>query len=697
MHVEGLQNLALLVSGERSVDGVLQRIVSGLVEQPGVALVRIWLTQPGDLCHSCRMHSSCPDQTTCLHLSASAGTSLAGESWSRTDGDFRRIPLGRLKVGSIASDRTGLLIVDPLSEQWGRPEWVQRERISGFAGQPLTFRDETLGVLAVFRREGFSEQEFRWLRMFADQAASAIASARSFSELKRQQQQLELLDGLLNTLTGVLDVGHVFEQVSGIARRVLAHDMLSLSLISEDRESVILHAVTGDASALPTTVPLPDHLKPLLTEPWEHLIHPDLQADPLERNRPAAQAGFRGHLTVPIRLHDEVAGALNFFSLTPDCYSKSDVLVARRIADHVALALSHQRLAEEAQRAAEARERAGVLERRVTVLTAEVDALGGHRRVVGESRSWKQALKQATQVAGTDTTVLLLGESGTGKEVLARFIHRASARNNGPFVAINCAALPEQLLESELFGHERGAFTGAVTPKPGQLELAASGVLFLDEVSEMSPAAQAKFLRVLQEREFQRLGGTRVLKSNVRVIAATNRDLSSAIGRGTFREDLYYRLNVFEIALPPLRHRAEDILPLSEAFLQDIGRAFGRPPAGISRDARQRLLDYHWPGNVRQLRNALERAAILCEGGLITSEHLSLPARIAPATLAPSSPGAPAREAPGTPVATDLNSMERSAIEKALLDAKHNKSKAARVLGLTRTQLYVRLRKHGLD
>ena len=202
-----------------------------------------------------------------------------------------------------------------------------------------------------------------------------------------------------------------------------------------------------------------------------------------------------------------------------------------------------------------------------------------HLRVVGESVEWREVLRKATQVAATDTTVLITGESGTGKEVVARFIHAASARKSGPFVALNCAALPEQLLESELFGYERGAFTSAQQAKPGQVELASGGVLFLDEVSEMSLSAQAKFLRVLQEREFQRLGGTRLLKANIRVIAATNRDLRKAVERGDFREDLFYRLGVFDIQIPPLRDRRVDIVPLSETFLQEIGRSFGRPPA----------------------------------------------------------------------------------------------------------------------
>jgi Nif-specific regulatory protein len=246
---------------------------------------------------------------------------------------------------------------------------------------------------------------------------------------------------------------------------------------------------------------------------------------------------------------------------------------------------------------------------------------------------------------------------------------------------LNCAALPEQLLESELFGYERGAFTGAQQSKPGQLEIASGGVLFLDEVTEMSLAAQAKFLRVLQEREFQRLGATRILKANIRVIAATNRDLRKAVERGDFREDLYYRLNVFDIAIAPLRERTADVLPLGDALLHDIARSFGRPPAGLTRDAREALLRYHWPGNVRELRNALERAAILCEGGLIRPEHLAL-------------------EATGKPqgaVATDLGTIERETIAQVLRECRWNRTHAAKRLGLTRTQLYLRLQKYGLE
>jgi len=286
-------------------------------------------------------------------------------------------------------------------------------------------------------------------------------------------------------------------------------------------------------------------------------------------------------------------------------------------------------------------------------------------------------------VAPTEATVLLQGESGTGKEVMARLIHTTSPRGNRPFVAINCAALPEHLLESELFGYERGAFTGAQQTKPGQVEIAAGGVLFLDEVSEMSLAAQAKFLRFLQEREFQRLGGTRVVKTNVRIIAATNRDLQQAMERGAFRPDLYYRLQVFTIQLPPLRERQADILPLADAFLQDIGRAMKRPRVPLTPEATEALLSHTWPGNVRELRNALERAAIVCEDGAITAAQLSL--------------AAPRRSPQFDQADVNLDALQRRTIARVLDQVRGNKSQAAKRLGLTRSQLYERLRKYHLE
>jgi len=486
---------------------------------------------------------------------------------------------------------------------------------------------------------------------------------------------------LLRAIANVLDIRTVFPQVSAIANKVLAHDLMTMMFHDRGGQILIEAASTDEFRGLTRFIKADD------SRPDEGFIIVDdfttatlPIVEPRDLRERIVAAGFRSLLVVLTRARQQAMG-VGFWSKHPSAFGARHVPIARRIADHVALAVSHEQLADAARQVAEAHAHAERLESRVQSLVEELESKSDRMRIVGESPEWKDVLKKATQVSETETTVLLTGESGTGKEVVARFIHRASPRRGGPFVALNCAALPEQLLESELFGYERGAFTGAQQSKPGQIELASGGVLFLDEVSEMSLTAQAKFLRVLQEREFQRLGGTRPLKANVRVIAATNRDLRKAVARGDFREDLYYRLQVFDIRITPLRERTVDILHLSDAFLEEIGKSFGRPPAGLTRDAREALLHHDWPGNVRELRNALERAAILCEGGLISAQHLSLLASTRPAQSAK----------------TDLNVVEREMIEQVMRDCRWNKSKAAKRLGLSRKQLYVRLEKYDLD
>ena len=414
-----------------------------------------------------------------------------------------------------------------------------------------------------------------------------------------------------------------------------------------------------------------------------------------ECRRALLATGMRSWLRVPVRLWGEVRGGLAFLDREPGGYRLEDVEVARRLADRISVVMSHHRLAEEERVAGEERERAERLE--ATVQTLELQLESSTRiRMAGSSKAWKEVLKQVGRVASSETTVLVTGESGTGKEVVSRLVHQGSPRAGRPFVAINCAALPDQLLESELFGHEKGAFTGAVATKVGRIEQAAGGTLFLDEIGEMSPLVQAKLLRVLQEREFQRLGGTRTLRADVRLVAATNRDLATAIAAGEFREDLYYRLAVFEIRTPALRERTEDILPLAELFLDELAPTMPRPAAGISRDARDWLLAYPWPGNVRELRNAIERAILLSDGGLITRDHL--PAVVGRPEQARPTNGNGAHAPLGALPAggVDLDDVERSYVEKALEQTRGNKAKASRLLGLTRAQLYSRLDKYGL-
>jgi two-component system response regulator AtoC len=509
---------------------------------------------------------------------------------------------------------------------------------------------------------------------------------------KLRRERIDSLRRLLQTMAGALDIRHVFDKVSEVVRGGLPHDMLVITSWGEDGISFRVYAMAGATADADFFEPQPlsgDDLAQLGRDAY--VIHDAAAEVPPTslRGKIFRRFGVRSALRVLMPLGTEVFGSLFFLSWQTDRFSEDDVDFARRVADHLALALSHERLAEAARSQAESRETAARLEAQVATLTRELEARTGQRRVVGQSKQWRDVLAQAARVAHTETTVLLTGESGTGKEVVARFIHHASRRSQGPFVAINCAALPDQLLESELFGYERGAFTGAVSTKPGRIEQASGGVLFLDEVGEMAPTVQAKLLRVLEEREFMRLGSTRVLHADIRVIAATNRDLHAAMQRGEFREDLYYRLGVFEISLPALRDRLEDVLELADTFLAEIGETVGRPAAGISREAKDHLLTYEWPGNVRELRNAIERAVILADGGFIRSEHLPVTPRRAARGDDENAAGLPAG-------GVNLEDIERSLVVKALTQARHNKTRAAKLLGLTRAQLYSRIEKYGL-
>jgi len=310
-------------------------------------------------------------------------------------------------------------------------------------------------------------------------------------------------------------------------------------------------------------------------------------------------------------------------------------------------------------------------------------------RPVGRNRRFMEVLKLAETVAPTDSTVLITGESGTGKEILARYIHALSEREGGPFVSINCGALPETLLESELFGHVRGAFTGAVRDKVGLLVAAKGGTFFLDEVGEMSPALQVKMLRALQEREVVPVGATEPVPIDVRIIAATNRDLEQEIRRGTFRSDLYYRLNVITLHLPPLRERRDDIPLLTEHFLRVLAERTGAPqPLKVSSEAMEALQSYDWPGNVRELENALERAAVLCQGDVLTPAEL-------PARVVERQPEPLVSEKP--PANPTLEVIERAYIYWVLKAEGGNKARAAEVLGIDPSTLYRKLNRYGMN
>jgi Nif-specific regulatory protein len=415
----------------------------------------------------------------------------------------------------------------------------------------------------------------------------------------------------------------------------------------------------------------------------EPIVVPEISRDSRFLHRAATRRERRGaefsFICVPVMLHRRPVGTLSIELLhRPERDFERLLKFLRVVASMISQAVRIHRLLE-AERQKLVNENAQLrqeLQQRYTLPD-----------LVGTSGPMRQLYEEMARVAGTNTTVLIRGESGTGKELIAQAIHYNSPRAKKPFIKVNCAALPETLVESELFGHERGAFTGAESRKKGRFELANGGTLFLDEIGELSPAIQVKLLRVLQEREFERVGGTESVGVDVRVITATNRDLEKALAEASFREDLYYRLNVFPIFIPPLRVRKADVLPLADHFAEKYAREHGKSIKRISTPAIDLLSTYHWPGNVRELENTMERAVLMADGEVIHAHHL-------PPTLQ-------SAEATGTVVSTSLGAaveaFERSLIEDALDTSRGNRSKAARLLSTTERVLSYKVKKYGID
>ena len=449
------------VEQREPMEGTLSQILSLIMGDPSHALSRIWLTKKGDICSRCPMRSDCPDQTKCLHLTASRGRDSSGSSsWSELEGRYRRFPIGFRKIGVVAETGEPVLInnLDKSDHSWILDrEWIVRESIKGVAALPLRFQDDILGVIAVFAREAISDANFKWLGIFADQASIAIANARAFVEVDRQRERLR-----------------------------------------EENE----------------------------------------------------------------------------------------------------------------------------------YLKEEIEESAPHKFLIGSSLPWKKVLNQIQLVASAEATVLVTGESGTGKELVARAIHESSSRRQRPMVRVNCAAISKDLFESEFFGHAKGAFTGAIGERPGRFQLADGGTIFLDEIAELPLGMQGKLLRVLQEGEFERVGEDRTRKVDVRVIAATNRDLPDEVAGGRFREDLFYRLSVFPIRLPALRERLDDIEPLTLHFVKRFAKKMRCGKLRVTKEDIRKLQSYPFPGNVRELENVVERAMILSQCEQL---GISLPKVLSPA------------------------------------------------------------------
>ena len=528
MDLTSLKSIMLSIAQARSVEPILEQIVRGVAEAWDVALVRLWLLETAGECAVCSRRGDVGTGIRELHLVASAGVSLDGATrHESTEGSAHRIPVGVRKIGRIAEAGEPLLIpeVRPEQEWVADPDWVRRENVETFAGQPLVCRGEVLGVLAVFSRQKFSEDEFSWLRTFADHAAVAIWNARAFDELNRLRQHLELENEYLN---------------------------------------------------------------------------------------------------------EEVKQALHFGD------------------------------------------------------------------IVGGSGALRKVLEQVELVANTESTVLILGESGTGKELVARAIHERSGRRKHPLIKVNCGAIPHELFESEFFGHAKGAFTGAIKDRVGRFELADGGDIFLDEIGEIPLALQAKLLRVLQEKQFERVGEAETRTVNARVIAATNRDLKTEVQEGRFREDLSYRLTVFPIEVPPLRERKDDIPALAGHFVSRAARRMNIPSPKLTRGQVEQLQAYEWPGNVRELENVVERAMILARRGGRLEFGLSTNAVVRPMRERREVP----RKAVSVRTREELRAEEKKNILAALEQAGgkvFGRGGAAELLGMRPTTLASRLRALGLQ
>ena len=508
---------------------------------------------------------------------------------------------------------------------------------------------------------------------------------RSEPKVRREVQELSLLFDISQTLNRSLDVwdalGSVLDTMAGHMGMIRG----TLTLLNPQTGELAIEAAHGlsESQFERGRYRIGEGVTGKVVATGEPAIVPRISEEPLFLNRTGARARLRkkdiSFICVPIKLGSKVVGALSADRLFDESVSlHEDVRLLSIIASMIAQAVSIR------QSAQAERERLMAENAR---LQDELKERFRPANIIGNSRPMQEVYDLIAQVAQSSATVLLLGESGTGKELVAAAIHYNSPRAGKPFVRVHCGALPETVIESELFGHEKGAFTGAIAQRKGRFELAHGGTLFLDEIADIPPGIQIKLLRVLQEREFERVGGTETLKTDVRLIAATNRNLEQLIAEGKFREDLYYRLNVFPIRVPPLRERKSDILLLADHFVEKYSRANHKSVTRISTPAIDMLMAYHWPGNVRELENCIERAVLLADGEVIHARHL-------PPTLQMPEPTRIVRA--GTLQAT-VDNVERDLILDALKASRGNKAKAARALGISERLMGLRVRKHGID
>ena len=611
-------------------------------------------------------------------------TEVAGVRESRILLESTWLPEGPLR---FVHEGRELLVVDDWASEAQFPDHARIMADLGIVSGcilPLRRGDRQIGVLSFGNEKANAyAEEVQFLSLIADQMALAIDAAVNFYVSRRAEDRLKLILDLTNQVVANLDFKELLRVTSANIRNVMNCDAAAIMLAERDGDCLRVHALDFPDSR---GIFVEDHLVPTAdTLPGDAFRsgHPRVvkRLDPTEMpadmyNKAKAE-GLNSFCDVPLISRQRILGILAVARHEENTFDREEVAFLSQVANQVAIAV------ENALVYGEITELKDKLAQEKLYLEDEIRGEMDFEGIVGQSSALRHVLQLVETVAPSDSTVLLLGETGTGKELIARAIHERSRRKDRTFVKVNCAAIPTGLLESELFGHERGAFTGAITQKIGRLELADQGTLFLDEVGDIPIDIQPKLLRALQEREFERLGSTRTKKVDVRLVAATNRNLEKMIEDRQFREDLYYRLNVFPIRIPPLRERPEDIPLLVRYFAQRYGRRMEKQIESVPTATMKKLSKWHWPGNIRELENFIERSVILTQGSA-----LQVPI------------GELSNHARANPVETSTYSAERNHIIEVLKQTSGRVAGpkgAATRLGIKRTTLISRMKKLGID
>ncbi len=626
-------------------------------------------------------------------------------------------PLEKTPSGWVWEKQQPFVTLDT-SKEPRYPEFMQRlqeEGVHTFAIVPLTTAQHRLGAIGFGRYvpQGLGDTEVEFMKRVATQVAVAVDNALNFEssqayqkQLARERDRLQVLLEINNLLLSTRDITALFKGIVSSLKPVIPHDYTSLALADESSSLLKIHVLDLPLRNAQTktefTIPVAGSPAGQAMTEGQVLV---ARASEIDRFQPEVvrylrDQGVQVLCCVPLATHGRTFGTINFASRNPEAFSTPDVELLQQVASQVAIALENALAFKEID----------ALKDKLAVeklyLEEEIRTEFSFDEIVGESPVLRRALAQVELAAPAATTVLILGETGTGKEIIARAIHNLSPRRERTFVKVNCAAIPAGLLESELFGHERGAFTGALTQKIGRFEFADRGTLFLDEVGDLPLELQPKLLRVLQEQEFERLGGNRTIRVDVRVVAATNTELTHLVAEKKFRSDLYYRLNVFPIQIPPLRERPEDVPLLVRYFVQKFSRRQNKTVEYVPAPVMDAMVNYSWPGNVRELENLIERAVLLSPG-----KELRVPMAefkesspvtsfaVGPVDFStPAEPTSPEAVAPGRPLST-LDDAQREHILQVLRQTRWRISGprgAAAILGLKRTTLQARMRKLGI-